>query len=221
MGPEIVATAAGEAKNPRMPCHFVHCSVPLMTSAGKSLPRAVRLVALRIIVFYVVGAFVIGELSILFSIGSDSWWSNSLRTNRSVERPWLERHGDERDSSVLAICHRVSSAFAKSLILRRIADRWCLMIDSIRNAGIKGLPSVINAAILSSAWSASSSDLFASSRALRTSPCFHYRFLLTVYRCVGTCGQRTTHLLSYNELGHTMGSDPLQLTLRVPGLHEP
>ncbi|KZP23307.1 amino acid permease [Athelia psychrophila] len=39
-------------------------------------------------------------------------------------------------------------------------------VIAIKNAGIKGLPSVINAALLTSAWSNASSDLYASSRAL-------------------------------------------------------
>ena len=39
-------------------------------------------------------------------------------------------------------------------------------VIAIKTAGIKGLPSVINAALLTSAWSASSSDLYTSSRAL-------------------------------------------------------
>ncbi|BEI83725.1 hypothetical protein CcaverHIS002_0403290 [Cutaneotrichosporon cavernicola] len=39
-------------------------------------------------------------------------------------------------------------------------------VIAIENAGIKGLPSVINAVILSAAWSAGNSDLYASSRTL-------------------------------------------------------
>lgn len=39
-------------------------------------------------------------------------------------------------------------------------------VIAIQNAGIKGLPSVINAALLTSAWSAASSDLYTSSRAV-------------------------------------------------------
>ena len=39
-------------------------------------------------------------------------------------------------------------------------------VIAIKAAGIKGLPSVINAALLTSAWSAASSDLYNSSRAL-------------------------------------------------------
>ena len=39
-------------------------------------------------------------------------------------------------------------------------------VIAIKTAGIKGLPSVINAALLTSAWSAASSDLYTSSRAL-------------------------------------------------------
>ena len=41
-------------------------------------------------------------------------------------------------------------------------------VIAIKTAGIKGLPSVINAAILTSAWSASSSMLYSSSRALHS-----------------------------------------------------
>ena len=41
-------------------------------------------------------------------------------------------------------------------------------VIAIKTAGIKGLPSVINAALLTSAWSAASSDLYSSSRALCT-----------------------------------------------------
>lgn len=39
-------------------------------------------------------------------------------------------------------------------------------VIAIKNAGIKGLPSVVNAALLTSAWSAASSDLYTSSRAI-------------------------------------------------------
>jgi len=39
-------------------------------------------------------------------------------------------------------------------------------VVAIAKAGIKGLPSVINAALITSAWSAASSDLYTSSRAL-------------------------------------------------------
>ena len=39
-------------------------------------------------------------------------------------------------------------------------------VIAIKTAGIKGLPSVINAALLTSAWSAASSDMYTSSRAL-------------------------------------------------------
>ena len=41
-------------------------------------------------------------------------------------------------------------------------------VIAIKTAGIKGLPSVINAALLSSAWSAASSDLYTGSRSLCT-----------------------------------------------------
>ena len=41
-------------------------------------------------------------------------------------------------------------------------------VIAIKHAGIDGLPSVINAALLTSAWSAASSDLYTSSRSLCT-----------------------------------------------------
>ena len=52
----------------------------------------------------------------------------------------------------------------------------------IQTAGIGGLPSVINAALLTSAWSAASSDLYTSSRALceYTAPSIR---LSTDYKC--------------------------------------
>ena len=39
-------------------------------------------------------------------------------------------------------------------------------VIAMNNAGIKALPSIINACLLTSAWSAASSDLYTSSRAL-------------------------------------------------------
>jgi len=104
IGTEIVAIAAGEAKNPR-----------------RNLPKAIRRVYIRILLFYIGGTIVIGLLVPY----------NDPRLNLST--------GDA-----------ASSPF----------------VIAISNAGIKGLPSVINAALLTSAWSAASSDLFTSSRAL-------------------------------------------------------
>ncbi|KAK4049803.1 hypothetical protein OIV83_003859 [Microbotryomycetes sp. JL201] len=104
IGTEIVAIAAGEAKNPR-----------------KSLPRAIKGVYIRIIVFYLLGTFVIGLL-----VPSND--------------PRLKLGSGTAASSPFVI--------------------------AINNAGIKALPSIINAALLSSAWSAASSDLYTSSRAL-------------------------------------------------------
>lgn len=103
IGTEIVAIAAGEAKNPR-----------------RNLPKAIRRVYIRILLFYILGTFVIGLL-----VPSD--------------HPNLH----------------LSSTAAKSPF-----------VIAIQTAGIKGLPSVINAALLTSAWSAASSDLYTSSRAI-------------------------------------------------------
>ncbi|KAK0198659.1 amino acid permease [Armillaria mellea] len=104
IGTEIVAIAAGEAKNPR-----------------RNLPKAIRRVYIRILLFYIGGTAVIGLLVP----------STDPRLNLS-------------DGTA------ASSPF----------------VIAIKNAGIGGLPSVINAALLTSAWSAASSDLYTSSRAL-------------------------------------------------------
>lgn len=104
IGTEIVAIAAGEAKNPR-----------------RNLPKAIRRVYIRILLFYIGGTIVIGLLV-------------------PYNDPRLNLNSGDAASSPFVI--------------------------AIANAGIKGLPSVINAALLTSAWSAASSDLFTSSRAL-------------------------------------------------------
>ncbi|KAI0078940.1 amino acid permease [Panus rudis PR-1116 ss-1] len=104
IGTEIVAIAAGEAKNPR-----------------RNLPKAIRRVYVRILLFYIGGVVIIGLLVPYTDPGLN------LRASNAGKSPF-----------VIAINH----------------------------AGIKGLPSVINAALLTSAWSAASSDLYTSSRAL-------------------------------------------------------
>jgi len=104
IGTEIVAIAAGEAKNPR-----------------RSLPKAIKRVYVRILLFYIGGTTIIGLLVP----------SNEPDLN-------LKSHNAGSSPFVIAI----------------------------RRAGIKGLPSLINACLLTSAWSAASSDLYTSSRAL-------------------------------------------------------
>ncbi|KAG2146553.1 amino acid permease [Suillus bovinus] len=103
IGTEIVAIAAGEAKNPR-----------------RTLPKAIRRVYIRILLFYIGGTLVIGLLV------------PSNNPNLSL-----------------------SSGAAQSPF-----------VIAIETAGIKSLPSIINACLLTSAWSASSSDLYTSSRAI-------------------------------------------------------
>ncbi|CAE6462165.1 unnamed protein product [Rhizoctonia solani] len=105
IGTEIVAVTVGEAENPR-----------------RNVPKAIRRVFWRIIIFYVVGILIIG-LNVPYN--SPQLISNSGGT--ASASPW---------------------------------------VIAIRTAGIKGLPSVINAVILVSAWSAGNSDLYASSRTL-------------------------------------------------------
>ncbi|KAI0633510.1 amino acid permease [Trametes polyzona] len=104
MGTELVAIAGAEVKNPR-----------------RNIPRAIKRVYVRLLVFYIGGVTII---SLLVS-------SNDSRLN-------------------LANGTAAASPF----------------VIAISNAGIKALPSVINAAILTSAWSAANSDLYGSSRAL-------------------------------------------------------
>lgn len=92
-----------------------------MKNPRKNLSKAIKRVYIRLLLFYICGAFVIGLI-----VPSD----NSellLSTSTAARSPF---------------------------------------VIAIKTAGIKGLPSVINAAILTSAWSASSSDLYSSSRAL-------------------------------------------------------
>jgi amino acid transporter len=104
IGTEIVAIAAGEAKNPR-----------------RNLPKAIKRVYIRILLFYIGGTLIIGLL-----VPSNDPGLN-LKVSNAAKSPF---------------------------------------VIAIRHAGIKGLPSVINAALLTSAWSAASSDLYTSSRAL-------------------------------------------------------
>ncbi|CAK5275790.1 unnamed protein product [Mycena citricolor] len=104
IGTEIVAIAAGEAKNPR-----------------RNLPKAIRRVYIRLLLFYIGGVFIIGLL-----VPHDS-------------------PGLDLDSGTAA-----SSPF----------------VIAIQRSGIRVLPSIINACLLASAWSAGSSDLYTSSRAL-------------------------------------------------------
>ncbi|KIK98792.1 hypothetical protein PAXRUDRAFT_636532 [Paxillus rubicundulus Ve08.2h10] len=103
IGTEIVAIAAGEAKNPR-----------------RNLPKAIRRVYIRVLLFYILGTTVIGLLV------------------PSNNQQLVIESGTAASPFVIAI----------------------------QKAGIKSLPSLINACLLSSAWSAASSDLYTSSRAL-------------------------------------------------------
>src|SRR5258708_7783936 len=120
IGTEIVAIAAGEAKNPR-----------------RNLPRAIKRVYIRILLFYIGGTAVIGILVP----------SNDKRlglTSDAASSPFVIAYVS--DSHTPATSNNTST--------------------TIKRAAIGGLPSVINAALLTSACSAASSDLYTSSRAL-------------------------------------------------------
>ncbi|KAF8490299.1 amino acid permease-domain-containing protein [Gautieria morchelliformis] len=97
VGTEIVAIAAGEAKNPR-----------------KNLPKAIKRVYIRILLFYIGGTLTIGLL-----VPSNDPGLN-LQSKNAAASPF---------------------------------------VIAISRAGIKGLPSVINACLLTSAWSAASRAL--------------------------------------------------------------
>ncbi|PYI03538.1 putative arginine permease [Aspergillus sclerotiicarbonarius CBS 121057] len=103
IGTEITAIAAAETASP-----------------AKNVPRAIKSVWIRLVLFYICSAFLIGILV-------------------SPSDPSLN----------------LSSTAAKSPF-----------VIAIKNAGIDVLPSIINAALLTSAWSAGCADLFVSSRAL-------------------------------------------------------
>lgn len=104
IGTEITAIAAGEAKNPK-----------------RNLPRAIKSVYIRIIVFYILGTFIIGLIC------DPTSPDLTLSAATGAKSPW---------------------------------------VIAINQAGIGSLPSVVNAAFLTSACSAASSDLYTSSRAL-------------------------------------------------------
>lgn len=104
IGTEVVAIAGAEAKNPR-----------------RNIPRAIRNVYIRILLFYIGGVTIIGLLV-----------------------PYTNPNLNLADGTAAA------SPF----------------VIAIEIAGIKGLPSLINACVLTSAWSAGNSDLYCSSRAL-------------------------------------------------------
>ncbi|KAI9567929.1 amino acid permease [Boletus coccyginus] len=98
VGTEALAMTAAEARNPR-----------------RNIPKALRIVYLRVLVFYIGGVLIIGLL-----VAPDDQSLRSVSTYSST------------------------SPF----------------VIASRGAGIKVLPSIINAAILTSAWSAGSSDLY-------------------------------------------------------------
>ncbi|KAI0307842.1 amino acid permease [Multifurca ochricompacta] len=104
IGTEIVAIAAGEAKNPR-----------------RNLPKAIRRVYIRILLFYIGGVTVIGLLV------------PSNDPNLGLSK---------------------GTAAASPFVI------------AIKRSGIKVLPHIINACLLTSAWSAASSDMYTSSRAI-------------------------------------------------------
>ncbi|KAG6845970.1 hypothetical protein H0H87_011018 [Tephrocybe sp. NHM501043] len=121
IGTEIVAIAAGEAKNPRRNLPRAIKRVYIRMSFASLLETQKHELLLGIVLFYIGGTAVIGLLV-----------------------PYNAEGLNLEDGTA------ASSPF----------------VIAIRNAGIQTLPSIINACLLTSAWSAASSDLYTSSRAL-------------------------------------------------------
>lgn len=107
-GSELVVVAAGETENPR-----------------RNIPKAVRRVFWRILLFYVLALLLVGMCV-------------------SSEDPRLLNAIDKGAAGV------AQSPF----------------VIAIQNGGIKGLPSVINGVVLTSAWSAGNAFFYASTRVL-------------------------------------------------------
>ena len=127
--------AAAETKNPR-----------------RNLPRAIKLIYIRIIVFYICGVFVVGLL-----VPSND--------------PKLILGGSDASASPFVI--------------------------AIERAGIKALPSIINVVLVSAAWSAGTSDLYTSSRALCTLHLIQLLFLSILTKSCRWpcyCRERSTNL---------------------------
>ncbi|KAF8522939.1 amino acid transporter [Hysterangium stoloniferum] len=91
-----------------------------MTNPTKNIPRAIRGVYIRILIFYILGVFILGLIC------------PSNNPDLGIE----------------------STANGSAWVI------------AIKLSGIKALPSIVNACLLTSAWSAGSSDLYTSSRAL-------------------------------------------------------
>ncbi|KAF8478794.1 amino acid transporter [Gautieria morchelliformis] len=104
LGTEVLGTMAAETKNPT-----------------KNIPRAVRGVWVRILLFYIFGVFILGLIC-------------------------------PSDNPMLTIESGTAASSA-----------WVIAVNVAR---IKALPSIINACLISSAWSAASSNLFVTSRVL-------------------------------------------------------
>ncbi|KIJ33471.1 hypothetical protein M422DRAFT_35495 [Sphaerobolus stellatus SS14] len=104
LGTEILGMTAAEIKNPT-----------------KNIPLAIKGVYVRILIFYIVGVFILGLIC------------------PSDNTDLLTGTGNANSSA------------------------WVI---AIRIAKIKALPSIVNACLITSAWSAGSSDLYTSSRAM-------------------------------------------------------
>ncbi|KAG2110934.1 amino acid permease [Suillus discolor] len=125
IGTEIVAIAAGEAKNPR-----------------HTLPKAIRRVYIRILLFYIGGTLIIGLL-----VPSD----NPLLVLNS---------GTAQSPFVIAI----ETAGIK--FLPSVSRTWPSLFLP-RDFLLSYSKQIINACLLTSAWSNSSSSLYTASRAIR------------------------------------------------------
>lgn len=154
IGTEIVAVAVGESENPR-----------------RTVPKAIKSVFFRIVLFYVLSMFVIGTCSHsllpshkqLTDIGFLTRPSPGMLV--SADDPRLLRGDSTASTSPFVIASESTSVPCK---LSKFLALMCgsLAFSQVVNAGIKGLPSVVNAVLLVSAWSSGNSVLYAASRVL-------------------------------------------------------
>ena len=134
-GSEMVVIAAGETENPR-----------------RNIPKAVRRVFWRILIFYV--------LAVSLSL--------SYHTSKKVSSSDMPEKLPNiyRSSSLACVYPQRTPRLLNAIDKGAAGVAQSPFVIAIQNGGIKGLPSVINAVVLTSAWSAGNAFFYASTRVL-------------------------------------------------------
>lgn len=154
-GVELVAVAAGEAENPR-----------------KNIPKAVRRVFWRILFFYVLGTLAIGVLV----ASNDPHLLKAQKDSAAgaAQSPWVIGIQNVRNPGTLILLVGSFESLPNLSGLETFRDYISLQMLSrlgnadspLQQAGIKILPSIINAVILTSATSSANAFLYTGSRYL-------------------------------------------------------